>query len=421
MPIIIITVTLIFFTCCSALAEPTVKVSGFGTLGAVITDSDEFGYRADFSSTGDVFDGKVDFAESSNLGVQFDIVTRTGFDAVTQLIYRNQDNLTLDSVLNMAFIRYSPNPNWSFRVGRTAFDLFLLTEFRDIGFAYPWAHVPSEIYGVIPHRNIDGVDASYIRRLGAGTMSGKLFYGKSEAGVSGFGLDETIEVKFGEVVGIALDYNTANWDLSFNHSRVIFDSQVVTPLVNGIKFLNSQVPGFQFIWPNADSLADGMEIDKTSGTYTTIGGQYYLEKMTFIAELARIRAESLSIPRVASGYASAIYHGGSHNFFTSFAFSRTKRAEFDAVNLAALQQIPGGLDIYLNAQMTLGFYNVNQQTVSLGWRWDLSETLSFKLQWDHTRINKGGSTLWQPADMLGNLDKPTGHINALFSNISFAF
>lgn len=407
--------------CCPALAETTFSVSGFGTLGAVVTDSDQFGYRSDFSSTGSVFDGEVDFSESSNLGVQFETVLNPSFDAVVQLVYRNQDEPTLDSLLNLAFVRYTPNSNWSFRAGRVAFDLFLLTEYRDIGFAYPWAHVPSEIYGVIPHRNTDGVDATYTRSLVSGAISGKLYYGQSDADVAGFGESSTNPVDFGEVVGIALDYKTLAWDLSLNHSQVTFDSELVTPLANGIKQLNSLVPGFNHIWPNAGSVAAGMEIDNTKGTYTSIGVQYSMQAMTFVGELARIKAESLSVQDVGSGYLSAIYHVGQHNFFTSYARSRTEQLPDEEVNLQALTQIPGALVAYSGAQTVLGFYNVNQETVSLGWRWDFTEKMSLKLQWDHTRINDGGSTFWQPSETFGNLNKPTGRVNTLFSNVSFTF
>jgi hypothetical protein len=396
-------------------------MSGFGTIGVVVSDSDEFGYRSDFSSVGGVFAGQVDFAESSNIGAQFDIILRPDFDAVVQVIYRNQDNITLDSVLNMAFMRYSPNPNWSFRGGRIAFDLFLLTEYRDVGFAHPWAHVPAEIYGVIPHRNIDGLDATYTRRLGTGTFSSKLFYGQSEAEVTGFGSPEVDPIKFGEVIGMALDYQTMGWDISLNHSQATFDSQLLTPLVNGIKQLNAQVPGFNHIWPNAASLADGMEVDNTKGTYTSVGGQYYMPRMTVMAELALIRAESVSVPKVVAGYLSGIYHADKHNFFATFAFSQADQFNGDEVDLQLLQHIPGGLESYYGSQVSLGFYNVNQQTLSLGWRWDLTEKLSIKLQWDHTRIGSGGSTLWQPVEMFGNLDKPTGRVNVIFSNLSFAF
>jgi len=117
-------------------ASPDVSISGFGTIGVVTTDSDYFGYRADFSKSGGVFKDDFDFAESTNLGIQFDIIATEEIDIVVQAIYRDQQELNLDTALNLAFVRYAPNANWSFRLGRTAYDLFLLTEYRDIGYAY---------------------------------------------------------------------------------------------------------------------------------------------------------------------------------------------------------------------------------------------------------------------------------------------
>ena len=77
-----------------------------------------------------------DLAESTKLGIQFDIITTDEIDIVVQNVYRDQEDLNFDTALSLAFVRYAPNPNWSFRLGRTAFDLFLLTEYRDIGYAF---------------------------------------------------------------------------------------------------------------------------------------------------------------------------------------------------------------------------------------------------------------------------------------------
>jgi hypothetical protein len=65
-----------------AWAAPDVRVSGFGTIGVVTTDSREFGYRADFSKTGGVFKNDFDLAESTNLGIQFDIIATDQIDLV---------------------------------------------------------------------------------------------------------------------------------------------------------------------------------------------------------------------------------------------------------------------------------------------------------------------------------------------------
>jgi hypothetical protein len=106
---------------------------------------------------------------------------------VVQAIYRDQKKLNLDDLLNLAFVIYAPSVNWSFRQGWTAFDLFLLIEYWDIGFAYNWAYVPSEIYGVIPYSYVDGADVTFSEHLGNLTFSAKLlFYDKSEFASTAF-------------------------------------------------------------------------------------------------------------------------------------------------------------------------------------------------------------------------------------------
>lgn len=411
----------VLWLCFSPWASSDVNVSGFGTIGLVVTDSDEFGYRTDFSRLGGVFSGDLDLAQSSNFGVQLDVIANPNFDAVVQVIYRDQQDYDLDAALNLAFVRYAPSPNWSVRAGRTALDLFLLTEFRDIGFAYPWAHVPTEIYGVVPHRHLDGLDLSYSRPVSGGTFSAKLFYGESEFGVTAFNSPTTTKLNLDNIVGVALDYQTFQWDIALNHTWVKFDSTLITPLVDGIRTLNLQVPNFAQIWPNAGELATGLELNNQSGKYTSLSGQYRGENLTFYSEVAKIKADTLSVQDVESGYFSGVYHVAEHNFFFSVAYSSTEQYDMGDVNLQLLQQIPFATELFVEAQGVLSFFNVNQKTFSIGWRWDFTDNMSFKLQLDHTQIDSGGSTLWQPPQTLGNLTKPSGHVNALFSNLSFTF
>jgi hypothetical protein len=47
------------------------------------------------------------------------------------------------------------------RVGRTDLDVFLLTDSRNIGFAYPWVRPPIELYDLVPVTNSDGIGFSY--------------------------------------------------------------------------------------------------------------------------------------------------------------------------------------------------------------------------------------------------------------------
>ncbi|MGS2722067.1 hypothetical protein [Paraglaciecola aestuariivivens] len=405
------------------MAKPDISVSGFGTIGVVTTDSDELGYRADFSKPGGVFDGDIDFAETSNLGVQFDIIANSKIDFVVQAVFRDQKEFNLDTAVNLAFMRYSPNANWSFRLGRTAYDLFLLTEYRDIGFAYTWAHVPSEIYGVVPHRHFDGADVTYSQPIGNLTFSSKLFVGKSKAGVSAFSSPNVTDFKIDNIVGIALDLQSINWDLALNHTELKFDSQIVQPLIEGVTQMQALVPGFSFIWPNALELANALDLDNRKGSYTSVSGQYRFDNVTVISELAKIDSDSLTVQPVKSGYISGVYHYNAHNFFASYAFSDSRGYDLtaDNINFAVLAQIPDGLEAYAGAQFLANYYSLNQSTLSVGWRWDFDVNMSFKLQLDRSKIDESGSTFWQPPQVRDYSNSQLGHVNALFANVSFLF
>lgn len=409
--------------CVSAatIAAPTANVSGFGSLGVVTTDSEQFGFRSDFSKPDGVFDGDVDFEQTSKLGLQLDMIASPTIDAVVQVIYRDQQDYTLDSLLNLAFVRYAPSPEWSFRAGRTAFDLFLLTEYRDIDFALPWAHVPNEIYGMIPHRFVDGGDITYSRRWRDMTMSAKVFAGESEYGVTAFSTEAVIPLNLDNIIGLALDAHSFNWDFAFNHTRLKFDNQQVSPLANGLAMLNQQVPGIEVIWPTAGIIAEHVDVNNREGRYTSVGGQYRFGTVTVMSELAHIDSESLAVQKVNSGYISAIYHTGQHNWYATFAFSDADKFEVGEANEQVLSQIPGGQELLSSARFFLNFYSVNQQTLSVGWRWDFHDNMSLKAQWDHTRIDDDGSTLWQPPAEALELNIPKGQVNTIFANVSFSF
>lgn len=402
-------------------AESEFRVSGFGTIGVVTTDSDDFGYRADFSKTGGVFENDIDFAEGSNLGLQFDIIASDEIDFVVQAVYRDQKKLDLDSAINLAFVRYAPNPNWSFRIGRTAYDLFLLTEYRDIGYAYTWAHIPSEIYGIIPHRYLDGVDVTFSKPIGDITFAAKLFYGENEFPLTAYGSSSAGLFRLDNTIGLALDFHSMNWEVAINRTRLKFDSQVSEPLVEALVQMDALVPNFSAIWPNSMEFARDIEVDNRDGIYTSISGQYRFDSVTVISELSKISSESLGVPGVESGYLSGIYHYNAHNFFTSLAFSDSEEFKLEGINLAALEQVPFGLEAYEGAELLLNYFTINQKTFSLGWRWDFDPNMSFKLQLDHTRIDKGGSTFWQPPTKDYTTLKRTGHVNALFANVSFLY
>ncbi|PLX74642.1 MAG: hypothetical protein C0607_10375 [Azoarcus sp.] len=57
----------------------------------------------------------------------------------------------------------------------------------------------------------------------------------------------------------------------------------------------------------------------------------------------------------------------------------------------------------------------NQQTLSLGLRWDPDPQMSLKVQWDHVRIDANGGRLWSNATL------DSGHANVMSVALDFIF
>jgi hypothetical protein len=345
------------------------QFSGFATLGATFSDSDHHGYRKDVSSDKGVFSGDIDFKQQSLLGLQANWSISPNLDAVYQGVLRDLVEPSLDRYTTLAFLRYEVNAHWNIRVGRTAPDLFLLTEYRDVDFSYIWATAPNEVYGIIPYRSIDGVDVTYSERGLGGIFKTKLFTGSSEAEISGDSIIQ--EVKIEDIMGISFSFDHFNWIVHVKHSQVNIANE---PLSNTYLAENiSQVP--DFLWPNSQSFAQSLLLKSKKVSYFSISGQYQ-------------------------------WHNWLASASKNYVFNEPN------VNEVALNELIQGTTMLMN------FYSANQQTVSLGWRWDITNDIASSLQWNHTQVDETGSVLW--------LNKATQHnseerINTFLLTLSMVF
>lgn len=391
----------------SSWAEEKFKFSGFGTLGLAISDSDTHGYRRDVRSDVGVFSGDIDFKNNSLLGLQLDAQLTERLDFSSQIILRDLPKSTFNRYLTQAFFRFNASPNWSFRAGRMAPDLFLMTEYRDIGFSYPWAAPPSEVYGIVPNRHFDGVDATYSTKMANGTLSTKLFTGKTEGDVS---TTETLEkISLDNIQGVSVTYDNFNWSIQAKISRAQIAQEI-----QGTQLISQQLLLLpDFIWPNASSFNEKLKFEDERLYYASVNGRYAVNNWTFNGELARVDSDSFVIPKINSGYVGVAYIMGSHQVFTSLAFTNADNFSFNEpnVNVELIPELIAAID------STLNFYSTNQETLAVGWRWDVTSNMATTIQLNRTKVDAKGSTLWWTPDY--DLSEET--INALLLNVSFVF
>jgi len=134
------------FLLCAAPAFPDtgaplwerITLSGFGTLGLVTAAADDVGFRRDMNQDIAVFDQDIRIETDSLLGIQTDIRLTPDLDAGVQFVLRHQADMDIENSLHLAFLRYRFTPQVTVRAGRMGIDVYMLSDYRNVGFAYPW-------------------------------------------------------------------------------------------------------------------------------------------------------------------------------------------------------------------------------------------------------------------------------------------
>ena len=96
---------------------------------------------------------------------------------LSQAVLRQRSDQSSLAALEWAFVALRPTPDWTLRLGRINPDAFLLSDYRNVGFAYPWVRPEIGFYGTIPLYSITGGDLTRTWADGSTYWKAKLFAG----------------------------------------------------------------------------------------------------------------------------------------------------------------------------------------------------------------------------------------------------
>ncbi|WP_462159177.1 hypothetical protein [Pseudoalteromonas sp. GB56] len=340
--------TLLGFVCSLSVHAAPTQVSGFATIGATYTDSKQLAFRSDVS-VDQGKSGNIDFGSLSRLGIQFDKKFNEQWGATGQFVLKRHVDYSFDQLTQLAFISYSPTPNWKIKAGRTGLDLFMMTPYRNIGYAYTETHAPVEFYGLVPHQSIDGVELSSTHATTNGTFSSRWYAGKSKDYLSNFEYEWELELD--SIRGVTLAYEHNNWLFRANHSRAEVGGNEIShyPM---LRQAAQSIP--DVIWPELRALTDEIDPVGSELRYSTLGlkydnGAYYTQ-----SELAYIDASTNILNNLINGY---VYFGKRWQTFTAqLGYSFTEGDEYDTAaprirnnfTEQIYQAIDRGLNYYVN-------------------------------------------------------------------------
>lgn len=131
-----------------------VKTKGFMTIATSTTDS-HLNYEKDLNH-------HWNFIHDSRMGLNFSGNVTDKMSVHSQLLNkydRNDNDFRLS--LDWAHGTYKVMDNLVFRLGKQKLPVWLISDYYDVGFLYPWIRPPEEIYALAPITTITGSSVGY--------------------------------------------------------------------------------------------------------------------------------------------------------------------------------------------------------------------------------------------------------------------
>ena len=369
------------------------RFSGYGTLSYIIDDCSTMAPARDISQKPDEsYQTGSTWIHDSRLGLQADYRFSQQLEFVVQGVLRDHVEIDLDNSIESAFAGFRPYTHLDIRAGRLGYDAFLMSDTRNLGYSYSWVRPPIEFYGWIPIFSVNGIDAAYT--IEEGEAQWRI---KAQAGISSVSIpmdEEIFDFKTNNLLSLTISRQSGPLRIKAGYSQFTCDSEarVLLPLQAGLGAVAAGTAGlFPDISAEAADLQDDISFKDARIGYMTIGASYDDGNWVAQAEIGHTTATADIIPNGTMGYVGVGYRFG--DWTPYFLVSAIRPGE--DVRKASSDWSLIGQSAFQNMALTVvNSTRMEQDTESLGIRWDFHNQAALKLQWDCTHVKSSGYGLW---------------------------
>ena len=365
---------------------PSVKISGFGTGALTWTNED----RAEFARPNQV-SGAADNVRTgidSNLGLQADMPVNSWLSFTGQVLVRKDAEEHYGAELGWAFAKARINDELSVRVGRVGLPVFMISDYRNVGYANTMLRPPAEIYSQVPFNSIDGADITWQHSVGDTTLTSQLAYGSVKSPLSG-----DIHAKGKQIAALNVSAEHGPFIVRAGHARAkitVEDSTSLNTLVAGLRAAGA---GYRF--PQLATLADEIEAKEKQAHFSSLGLAMDWNNIVVQTEFAKRKTKAY-INDTTSWYVMGGYRFGKFLPYYSHANLKVDSAVVNTVPAACpvgypaactptMQALGAGVRRLPNTGVGQG----EQTTDSIGVRWDFASSVALKAQIDRVKPKNG--------------------------------
>jgi hypothetical protein len=389
------------------------SLKGFGTFAATGTDNKNIGFYRDRTQSQNA-GGQWSLISDSRLGIQVDWKATDSLSATVQWVARDISGNFFEQNLDQAFLRWRIQEDLDIRLGRLAANIFLLSDYRNVGYAYPWMRPPHEVYSGIPYHHVDGIDITKKFAVADGYLKARLWGARAFNPLSSNSLSlQGIYNMSSAIVGTGLRYEDDKWQLNLTYTFVNLTSELPAQDISN-SLMN---PLLAQTWSGTVPITSLINMKGKEFHYVGIGAAYDDGVWQLHSEASYTNSHALLYPSQFNAYLSVGRRFESVTLYSLYGISRdlSHEVKVPSTLLVAAPALLG------NQQQLSGLLNnngLNEQSISVGARWDFYEKMALKAQWSHYWLdpNKLGVQQWQP-----NTSNPPNNVNVMSIGIDFMF
>ena len=158
-------------------ASDNVELNSFLTVGMATSSFEQD--PATLPANAIYLDENISFVNDSRYGINFRTQTSERLAGAAQLLGAGRnDNFKME--VEWAYVNYDFTDSLNMRVGKLNLQTFLLSDYIEVGYLYPWIRPPEEVYSFVPFRNFPGAELMHTARFGKSSLTSQLFMGSAD-------------------------------------------------------------------------------------------------------------------------------------------------------------------------------------------------------------------------------------------------
>ena len=159
-----------------------IQFDGFMTVGAaqIVDIEEDHKHHVYAGALGDRgISHDLSFEKDTRFGLQVSSDIAENMSVVAQILGRG-DRDNFNAIIEWAYIDYEFHETTSLHVGKIKQPVYLVNDYVEVGYAYPWIRPPQEVYLVNnPLNTVNGIELLFQMPVGPGTLSFQPYLGSN--------------------------------------------------------------------------------------------------------------------------------------------------------------------------------------------------------------------------------------------------